>query len=408
MSKDYSSIGVSKAWLDQKTYGEKVKDSGAVDDGILTLNELETCGLEGDEKKQLISDFLAELGMSEEEYNQFNDAIEEETANYESEMENIEVVDEAEIEDEAEVTDGAEAEEDKTTTSTSYWSDGKPKETITYNEDGSVASKETFAYGTGDPQETVKFNSEGKMTAKTWYDNGKEKYTYEYNEDGSYIYKTPKDDGSGEYNIKYYNQYGEETDANGNVLDTSPPGTQTKPDSSSDGEAVIDDNNAERYAERLHDAMDGWGTDDSEVKDVLNQLDGADLAKVAAVYEANYGESLIDAIKGDFSCGTEKTYVAKIEAAMELSQKDTSQVISEQEANSAAEKIYNAIDGWGTDESAVSSVVNGYNARDLKIIAAIYEQNYGESLRDAIDGDFSGNDQDVLLDKVDEALAYTE
>ncbi|MBQ2984142.1 MAG: annexin [Candidatus Gastranaerophilales bacterium] len=406
MSKDYSSIGVSKAWLEQKTYGDKVKDSGAVDDGILTLNELESCGLEGDEKKQLISDFLSELGMSEEEYNQFTSAIEEETANYESEMENVEVVDEAQIADDTENTEET-AEEPTTTTSTSYWSDGKPKETITYNEDGSVASKETFAYGTGDPQETLTYDSKGNITGKTWYDNGKEKYTYEYNEDGSYIYKTPKDDGSGEYNIRYYNQYGEETDANGNVIKTTPPSPQSKPNSSGD-EAVIDDNNAERYAERLHDAMDGWGTDDGEVKEVLSELDGADLAKVAAVYEANYGESLVDAIKGDFSFGTEKTYVAKIEAAMALSQKDTSQVISEQEAYSAAEQIYNAVDGWGTDESAVSSVINGYNHRDLKIIAAIYEQNYGESLRDAIDGDFSGNDQDVLLDKIDEAMAYTE
>ncbi len=402
MSKDYSSIGVSKAWLEQKAYGNKVKDSGAVDDGILTLNELESCGLEGDEKKQLISDFLAELGMSEEEYNQFTNAIEEETANYESEMENIEVVEETTEEPTEETT-----EEPKTTTCDSYWSDGKPKETITYNEDGSVASKEKFAYGTGKPQETIKYDSEGNINAKTWYEDGKEKYTYEYNQDGSYIYKTPKDDGSGEYNIKYFNQYGEETDANGNVIKTTPPGTQTKPGSSGE-EAIIDDNNAERYAERLHDAMDGWGTDDSEVKEVLSELDGADLAKVAAVYEANYGESLVDAIKGDFSFGTEKTYVAKIEAAMALSQKDTSQVISEQEAYSAAEKIYNAVDGWGTDETAVSSVINGYNHRDLKIIAAVYEQNYGESLRDAIDGDFSGNDQDVLLDKVDEALAYTE
>ena len=406
MSKDYSSIGVSKAWLEQKTYGDKVKDSGAVDDGILTLNELESCGLEGDEKKQLISDFLSELGMSEEEYNQFTSAIEEETANYESEMENVEVVDEAQITDDTEEAEET-AEEPTTTTSTSYWSDGKPKETITYNEDGSVASKETFAYGTGDPQETLTYDSKGNITGKTWYDNGKEKYTYEYNEDGSYIYKTPKDDGSGEYNIRYYNQYGEETDANGNVIQTTPPSPQSKPNSSGD-EAVIDDNNAERYAKRLHDAMDGWGTDDSEVKEVLSELDGADLAKVAAVYEANYGESLVDAIKGDFSFGTEKTYVAKIEAAMALSQKDTSQVISEQEAYSAAEQIYNAVDGWGTDESAVSSVINGYNHRDLKIIAAIYEQNYGESLRDAIDGDFSGNDQDVLLDKIDEAMAYTE
>ena len=65
MSKDLSSIGVSKAWLEQKSYGNKVKDSGVVDDGILTGNELDSCGLEGDEKKQLISDFLKELDMSE-------------------------------------------------------------------------------------------------------------------------------------------------------------------------------------------------------------------------------------------------------------------------------------------------------------------------------------------------------
>lgn len=403
MNKDYSSFGLNKTWVENHGYLDKLKNQKVLDDGFLTLSELQDCELDDNDKKQLISDFLEELGMSDEEYEEFNNAIEEETQNYEDSIdyETDDTVDGTE----ENTVDDEEAETSQNDTSTTYWSNGSPKEIIEYNSDGSVAKKETYEYGTGKIQSTVIYDSEGNITSQTWYDNGKEEYTYEYNSDGSRIRKNPKEDGS--YNTQYFNEYGEKTDKNGNVIKTQTP--ETKEKSSSDASQVtIDEATAKEYAERLYKAMKGLGTKDGEVREVMSALDGADLAYVAEIYEQNYGKSLIKAIKGDFSFGTEKTYVAKIEAAISLANKDNSQVISESEANIAAEKLYKAMKGLGTDEEAVSSVINGYNDRDLKIIAGLYEENYGKTLEKAIKGDFSGNAEKTLLAKLNKAMEYSE
>lgn len=390
MSKDYSTFGLNKTWVENHGFYDKLKDQKVLDDGFLTLEELEKCELDSADKEQLISDFLNELGMSWEEYEQFNNTIEEETQIYE---------------------DSVEPETDDSTTQkdihTTYWSNGSPREIIEYNTDGSVARKETYEYGTGNIQSIITYDSEGEIASKSWYKKGKEQYTYEYNSDGSYTRKTPKEDGSG-YDIQYFNEYGETTDKNGNVINTALQGNQTKADSSDGSQVTIDDATAEEYAKRLYEAMDGPGTDDSEVCEVMSALDGADLVKVAQIYEQTYGGTLIDAIKGDFSFGTKKTYVAKVEAAYSLANRDSSQTITESEAKIAIEKLYKAMKNWGTDEEAVSSVINSYCNRDLKIIAGLYEQTYGKSLEDAIKDDFSGNAEKVLLAKLNKAMQYTE
>jgi len=51
---------------------------------------------------------------------------------------------------------------------------------------------------------------------------------------------------------------------------------------------------------KLYDAIQYWGTDESTIKEVFRKLkDRLHIAQVAASYQKNYGENLLDALKGE-------------------------------------------------------------------------------------------------------------
>ncbi len=268
----------------------------------------------------------------------------------------------------------------------------------------------------------------------------------------------------------------------------------------SEEEAAMRKELAQSRAKELFEAIDGWGTDEDAVKEILNNVKGQDLLDVAAEYEAKYGESLEDAIRGDFSGKEEDKLLDKLEdaedevrfhevAGKEITREEISkdsimesqlrrfkeatdgagtdeaalteliQGMSKQElkefteyckkqgvdikqviedetsgnyektltssvdsaqnykatkdktedekrkemANARADQLFSAVDGWGTDEDAVKEILNNVKGQDLLDVAEAYEAKYGESLEDAIRGDFSGKEEDKLLDKLEDA-----
>lgn len=54
------------------------------------------------------------------------------------------------------------------------------------------------------------------------------------------------------------------------------------------------------YRKQLYDAIQYWGTDENAIKDVFRKMkDRLHIAQVAASYQRNYGENLLDALKGE-------------------------------------------------------------------------------------------------------------
>ena len=140
----------------------------------------------------------------------------------------------------------------------------------------------------------------------------------------------------------------------------------------------------------------------------MGRLEGADLVKVAQIYEQEYGESLEEAIKGDFSGADENTYVGLIKGAQEQAANEGQPELNEKEAELYADKIHDAIGGWGTNEEKVATVIGALNDKEMVAVADAYEEKYGESLEEAIKGDFSGDEEDVLLTKLERAREGAE
>jgi hypothetical protein len=61
------------------------------------------------------------------------------------------------------------------------------------------------------------------------------------------------------------------------------------------------------YRTALYKAIQYWGTDEDAIKDVFRKLkDRVQVAQVSASYQKNYGQNLLDALKGDMD-GDEET-----------------------------------------------------------------------------------------------------
>ena len=185
-----------------------------------------------------------------------------------------------------------------------------------------------------------------------------------------------------------------------------------------DLEVTLSESEIEAYADQLFEAMDGWGTDEHGVNTVLynNSLTSADLVSIMDAYEAKYGESLKDAIKDDYSwMSGEKDLLGILEDAEKAveegkkKEEDDKAVGSEpvelpttlndREVGLMADKLYNAMKNWGTDEDAVNSILNdgSLTPADIVNIKNAYEEKYGKTLEKEIKEDFSGKAEDDLL-----------
>ena len=76
----------------------------------------------------------------------------------------------------------------------------------------------------------------------------------------------------------------------------------------------------------------------------------------------------------------------------------TQATIGNNEAYALATELYEAMDGWGTDEDTVNGILleRGYNSADIVKIMDAYEKQYNVSLMEDIQGDFSGSEETPL------------
>ena len=137
---------------------------------------------------------------------------------------------------------------------------------------------------------------------------------------------------------------------------------------------------------QIRKAIVGWGTDEEAVYRALRQLgrDANKIARLEALYLAQFGDSLEDDIRGDFS-GSE------LDEALVL--------ISSTELQLAARRIRTAVEGWGTDEDAIYEALNalGRDQTQVEQLKEIYQDLYHEDLLTRIDEEMSGGELGFAL-----------
>lgn len=144
----------------------------------------------------------------------------------------------------------------------------------------------------------------------------------------------------------------------------------------------------------LHSAMDGPGTKEQVLNDVLLGRSNADLRAIKDLYKKTYHTSLESAVKADLSMKTERHFLMVLAANRA---EETAPVIPQQ-IDSDVMELYKATEGKvGTDELLVCNILSQRSDAQIRAIAYTYQQKFTRDLETVIKKEFSGHMEDALL-----------
>jgi|GEM_PF-5673952 len=148
-------------------------------------------------------------------------------------------------------------------------------------------------------------------------------------------------------------------------------------------------------AERIHNAIDGWGTDEEAVYLALEAVAGnaTAIAELKRVYQSKYGSGLVADIEGDFSGG-------ELAHCMELLDTTVAPAASANPHEDAARAVRDAVEGMGTSEEGIFSALTPFNRNVSEItkVKTAYQNLYGEDMEARIRSEMSGTELAHALD----------
>jgi annexin A7/11 len=156
---------------------------------------------------------------------------------------------------------------------------------------------------------------------------------------------------------------------------------------------------ATQTARDVHQALNRVPLPDTDALiRLLGNATNAELREIKAAYQEMYGQSLEQAVKnrtgGDFEDAM---------AMMLAGNRSEATHADPTQASRDAAALREAVEGWGTDEEAISRMLAQKSPAELRAIAQAYREMYGESLRERIDDETSGAYCKLLLSRLDAA-----
>jgi hypothetical protein len=141
---------------------------------------------------------------------------------------------------------------------------------------------------------------------------------------------------------------------------------------------------ADRLRGELRQAMfggvTGWGTDEDRIFAALGGLTPIQSLALRKCYSATHdGASLESDLESELSDAELTRASAQLEGDQALAD---------------AAILYEAMDGWGTDEEIIMRTLRGKSEEERAAIIEAYEREYGEDLSDELDSELSDHDLD--------------
>ena len=127
----------------------------------------------------------------------------------------------------------------------------------------------------------------------------------------------------------------------------------------------------------LHEAMDGPGTKEKVLNDVLLGRSNTDMRAIKDLYQKTYHRSLESAVKGDLSMKTERHFLMVLAA----NRNEESAPVVPQQIDQDVTELYKATEGrHGTDELLVCSILSQRSDAQIRAIAYTYKQKFTKEL----------------------------
>ncbi len=147
------------------------------------------------------------------------------------------------------------------------------------------------------------------------------------------------------------------------------------------------------YASELHKAIEGVGTDEEVLIEILCCLSNQEITDIKNRYHYLYGTFLEQDLMGETSGNFKRLMRSLCNAG-----RDETGFIDANAARLDAQDLVSAgVGRIGTDESTFNRVLCQRNLEHLKLVADEYERLSGHSLEKAIKKEFSGDIEDGLL-----------
>lgn len=140
--------------------------------------------------------------------------------------------------------------------------------------------------------------------------------------------------------------------------------------------------NPEDDAEKIHEAVKGFGTDEQPLIDILAYRSNAQRQQIRSKYQDKYEKDLIDVMKSELTGDFEEVTLALL-------------------MTPTAYDVYclhDAIHGPGTREAALIGILCARTNEELSVIKDEYKKLYENSLEDDLRGDTSGDFEDMLIE----------
>lgn len=150
---------------------------------------------------------------------------------------------------------------------------------------------------------------------------------------------------------------------------------------------------SELYAREIFEAVNGAGTDECALIEVMCMLSNQEIRQIGYKYYQMYGRSLEQDLKGDTSGS-----FRRLMTSLSVGGRDESMQVDINQARNDANELKQAgVDKWGTDESTFNRILCTRNYAQLRLVAEEYQKMTGNSLEKDIKREFSGDIEDGLL-----------
>jgi annexin A7/11 len=131
----------------------------------------------------------------------------------------------------------------------------------------------------------------------------------------------------------------------------------------------------------LFDAMDGAGTKEVVLNDILLSRSNADLNAIKSAFQKTFRRSLESMVKGDLSMKTERHFLIVLAA----NRAEDSAPVDQRQVDDDVMQLYKATEGkMGTDEILVCTILSQRNDNQIRAIAHAYKAKFRRDLEDVI------------------------
>lgn len=156
---------------------------------------------------------------------------------------------------------------------------------------------------------------------------------------------------------------------------------------------------AEADADSLFQAMDGWGTTEKVLTEIIMTSTNDELKAIKKRFEEKHDRPLIDWVNSEVS-GDYKKLLVK---CLQCQRKEVGPV-DPAKAQQQCDQLVKAAQGWGTDEAAFIDILGTESVEQIDEIQRLYEMQHNKSLVKLIEEEVSGDFKYCILLRLETKL----